>query len=239
MATEAGWEPRRPIVIWGAGSTKLSRATVGRSTLDWERKLLNVSLDAFAWSSRTLEKATKRFGRRRPDDDGYSLDICVRLTKAPPTANPTYEHIFRLRAFANLQGETTASKIMDRVYGATELGCAYRTEPALFEMEEGYSVYNLNGQDVTLTEEQRRAVDLGTKNLTPTPVDMNRILMSLDEEFEAELTDEEKALCLKFETGRSILERYIENPDLALDMSEEDKEEYAIAERNVSNTVRE
>ncbi|KAL6730202.1 hypothetical protein Aduo_001190 [Ancylostoma duodenale] len=199
---------------------------------------------------------------------------------------------------------------MDRIYGATELGCPYRTEPALYEMEEGESVYNLDGQDVTLSEEQRKAVDLGTstlpivgiqaafgtgktvvgaiiaarrahagkrvvmmastnaavaqftqtllsltayrhlnvlrfvsdaaaqENLTPTPVDMNQILMSLGDEFDAELIEEEKALCRKFKAGRSVLERYIENPDLALDMSEEDKEEYAIAERNVSTTAK-
>ncbi|KAL6730199.1 hypothetical protein Aduo_001189 [Ancylostoma duodenale] len=89
MASEAGWEPRRPVVIWVSGALNLSRATVRRSTLDWGRKLLHVTVDAFAWSSRTLEKATKNFGRPRADDDGYSIDICVRLTKAPPTANPT------------------------------------------------------------------------------------------------------------------------------------------------------
>ncbi|KAL6739308.1 hypothetical protein Aduo_012779 [Ancylostoma duodenale] len=54
------------------------------------------------------------------------------------------------------------------------------------------------------------------ENLTPTPVDMNQIPMSLGDEFDAEPTDDEKALCSKFKAGRSILERYIENPDLAL-----------------------
>ncbi|KAL6723626.1 hypothetical protein Aduo_018609 [Ancylostoma duodenale] len=144
-------------------------------------------------------------------------------------------------------------------------------------MEEDESVYNLNGQDVTLSEEQREAVDFAASTLpvvgiqaafgtgktvvgaiiaagrssadyiivdriptpvlrfvsdaaeqengTPTPVDMNRILMTLGEEFDAELTDEEKALCRKFKAGRTILERHIENPDLALDMLEEDKED--------------
>ncbi|KIH58535.1 hypothetical protein ANCDUO_11258 [Ancylostoma duodenale] len=75
------------------------------------------------------------------------------------------------------------------------------------------------------------------ENLTPTPVDMNQILMSLGDEFDAELTDDEKALCRKFKAGRSVRERYIEKPDLALDMSEEDKEELSIAERNVPNMV--
>ncbi|KAL6735564.1 hypothetical protein Aduo_005992 [Ancylostoma duodenale] len=87
--------------------------------LDWGRKLLHVTLDA---SSRTLEKATKRFGRQRVEDDG-----------------------------------------------ATALGCPYRTEPALFEMEEGEWVYNLNGQDVTQSEEQRKAIDLGTASVPPLP----------------------------------------------------------------------
>ncbi|KIH58534.1 hypothetical protein ANCDUO_11257 [Ancylostoma duodenale] len=63
MATEAVWELRRPVVIWVAGALNLLRATMRRPTLDWGCNLLHVSLDAFAWSSRTLEKATKRFGR--------------------------------------------------------------------------------------------------------------------------------------------------------------------------------
>ncbi|EPB65296.1 hypothetical protein ANCCEY_15641, partial [Ancylostoma ceylanicum] len=64
------------------------------------------------------------------------------------------------------------------------------------------------------------------------------VLMSLRDEFDEQLSDEERALCDKFTTGRTILERYIENPDLAVDMSEEDKDEYALAERNVSKTVK-
>ncbi|EPB76492.1 hypothetical protein ANCCEY_04392 [Ancylostoma ceylanicum] len=199
---------------------------------------------------------------------------------------------------------------MDRLYGAAPLGCSNHDEPVLFEIAEGELVYNINEQDVTLSEEQRKAVDLGTsslpivgiqaafgtgktvvgsiiavrqaaagksvivtastnaavaqftqtilsltayrhlrvlrfvsdtaaqENLTPTPVDMNRILMSLRDEFDEQLSDEERALCDKFTTGRTILERYIENPDLAVDMSEEDKDEYALAERNVSKTVK-
>ncbi|KAL6724418.1 hypothetical protein Aduo_019309 [Ancylostoma duodenale] len=130
-------------------------------------------------------------------------------------------------------------------------------------------MYKINGQNVTLSKEQRKAVVLDTgnlaivgiqaafwtgntvvgvtiaarranaaaqENLTPIPVDINRILIYLGEKFNAQLSNEEKVLCNKFVAEQSILERYIENPDLALDM-EEDKDEYALAERNVSNTV--
>ncbi|EYC01267.1 hypothetical protein Y032_0108g12 [Ancylostoma ceylanicum] len=44
--------------------------------------------------------------------------------------------------------------------------------------------------------------------------------------------------CRKFTAGRIILEKYIENPDLTINMSKEDKEEYVPVERNVSNIVR-
>ncbi|KIH60964.1 hypothetical protein ANCDUO_08772 [Ancylostoma duodenale] len=275
MATEAGWEPRRIVVIWVAEALNLSLAS--------GRKLLHVTLVAFAWSSRTLEKATKRLGRQRAEYDGHSLDICIHLSKAPPTANPTYEHVSRLRAFANLQGETAASKIMDRVYGTTA-GISL-PNGARFVRDGGRRI---GIQAQRLGQEQRNAVDLGTgtlpivdiqaafgagetvvgaiiaarrasdgkrvvmmastnaavaqfaqtllsltafrhlhvlrfvydaaaqENLTPTPVDMNQIPMSLGDEFDAEPTDDEKALCSKFKAGRSILERYIENPDLAL-----------------------
>ncbi|KIH52974.1 hypothetical protein ANCDUO_16912 [Ancylostoma duodenale] len=143
-------------------------------------------------------------------------------------------------------------------------------------MEEGEWVYNLNGQDVTQSEEQRKAVDLGTGTLPNhkcggCPVRTDSIIahsVSTSEcsafclrrsgarephadpsghesnshvsgrPIRRRARDDEKALCRKFKAGRSVLERYIVNPDLTLDMSEEDKEEYAIAKRNVSNTVK-
>ncbi|EYC10933.1 hypothetical protein Y032_0053g2377 [Ancylostoma ceylanicum] len=74
-------------------------------------------------------------------------------------------------------------------------------------------------------------------NLTPTPLDMNKILMSLDEEFDEQLTNDKRELCDRFTAGRTILEQCIKNPDLAVDMSEDHKEGYALAERNISRTV--
>ncbi|RCN48169.1 hypothetical protein ANCCAN_05714 [Ancylostoma caninum] len=86
-------------------------------------------------------------------------------------------------------------------------------------------------------EEKRKAVDLGTSTLT---------IVGIQAAFETAKTvvgaiiavrrasaNEEKALCSNFSAGWST---FIRNLDLA--MSEEDKEEHALAERNVFNTVR-
>ncbi|KIH46578.1 hypothetical protein ANCDUO_23368, partial [Ancylostoma duodenale] len=73
--------------------------------------------------------------------------------------------ITRIRALTNLLGETRASRIVDRVHGATQPGCDNWSEPALFEIKEGESMYKINGQNVTLSKEQRKAVVLDTGNL--------------------------------------------------------------------------
>ncbi|KAK6760823.1 hypothetical protein RB195_022041 [Necator americanus] len=75
------------------------------------------------------------------------------------------------------------------------------------------------------------------ENLTPTPVDLNKILMSLGETYAEVLSDAERSVCDSFAAWRRVLEEYINDPELALHMTEEDKEEYAVAERHVSRTL--
>ncbi|KAK6739489.1 hypothetical protein RB195_008149 [Necator americanus] len=75
------------------------------------------------------------------------------------------------------------------------------------------------------------------ENLTTTSVDLNRILMSLGETYAEVLSDAERSMCDRFTAGRRVLEQYINDPELALHMTEEDKEEYAVAERHVSRTL--
>ncbi|KAK6760787.1 hypothetical protein RB195_022018 [Necator americanus] len=75
------------------------------------------------------------------------------------------------------------------------------------------------------------------ENLTPTPVDLNKILMSLGETYAEVLSDAERSVCDRFAAGRRVLEQYINDPEHALHMTEEDKEEYAVAERHVSRTL--
>ncbi|KAK6764888.1 hypothetical protein RB195_024997 [Necator americanus] len=75
------------------------------------------------------------------------------------------------------------------------------------------------------------------ENLTPTPVDLNKILMSLGETYAEVLSDAERSVCDRFPAGRRVLEEYINDPKLALHMTEEDKEEYTVAERHFSRTL--
>ncbi|RCN47886.1 hypothetical protein ANCCAN_06080 [Ancylostoma caninum] len=63
---------------------------------------------------------------------------------------------------------------------------------------------------------------------------MNKILMSLHETYTNRLSAEVKEVCNNSIVGRRILERYMENPELALYLTDEENEEYAIAERTFS-----
>ncbi|KAK6733231.1 hypothetical protein RB195_017157 [Necator americanus] len=75
------------------------------------------------------------------------------------------------------------------------------------------------------------------ENLTPTPVDLNKILISLGETYADVFSDAESSVCDRFTVGRRVLEEYINNPELALHMTEEDKDKYALAERHVSRAL--
>ncbi|RCN41267.1 hypothetical protein ANCCAN_12778 [Ancylostoma caninum] len=96
MPVEAGWTKRR--------------STMGR----WYA-LCQASANAYGWSSNPLEEDIKARGRLM--EEGYLLDICVRLTKAPAAANPIYENISRMQLFENIQSDSTASSILNHVFG--------------------------------------------------------------------------------------------------------------------------
>ncbi|KIH47811.1 hypothetical protein ANCDUO_22124, partial [Ancylostoma duodenale] len=214
-----------------------------------------------------------------------------------------------MQLFENIQSDSTASSILNHVYGAATLGCPNRDEPQLMRDVEPRIDVLVNNNIVTFSAEQRKAVALGTsqfpiaaiqaafgtgktlvgafiaaqladdgdivlvtastnaavaqfaqtiltlsayqhlrvlryvsdmavqENTAPTSVDMNKILISLHETYTNRLSPEAMEVCNKFTIGRRILERYIENPELALYLTDEEKEEYAIAERNVSRTL--
>ncbi|KAK6756803.1 hypothetical protein RB195_014931 [Necator americanus] len=72
------------------------------------------------------------------------------------------------------------------------------------------------------------------ENHMPTPVYLNKILLSLGETYTDVLSDAERSVCDRFTALRRVLEEHINDPELALHMTEEDKEEYAVAERHVS-----
>ncbi|EPB71704.1 hypothetical protein ANCCEY_09199 [Ancylostoma ceylanicum] len=307
MPVEAGWTKRRPVVLWVVGTHSVKRALVRHVEPLAEREALEVTLDAYGWSSNPLEEDIKKRGRLMKD--GYLLDICVRLTKAPAAANSIYENISRMQVFENLETDSTASAILSHVYGAAPLGCPNRDEPQpMTDVEPRVDVL-VNDNIVTFSAEHWKAVALGSsgfpiaaiqaafgtgktlvgaviaaqlvdrdeivlvtastnaavaqfaqtilslsayrhlrvlryvsdaavlENMAPTSGDMNKILISVHDTYTNRLSPEAMDLCNKFTIGRRILERYIENPDLALYLTDEEKEEYAIAERNVSRTL--
>ncbi|CAJ0610543.1 unnamed protein product [Cylicocyclus nassatus] len=74
-------------------------------------------------------------------------------------------------------------------------------------------------------------------NTNPTPVDLNTLLANLEAEHGGQMTEEEITLCRDYRDGRRVIERYLQDPDQVLQMTEEDKEEYLLSERFVSRNL--
>nr|CDJ87113.1 unnamed protein product [Haemonchus contortus] len=77
-----------------------------------------------------------------------------------------------------------------------------------------------------------------SSNLTPTAVDLNKVLKGLGAAFGHLLDAEDREACQRFTQCRQLLEDYLENPDRVPEMSDDDKEEYEIAEQFVSQTIK-
>ncbi|XGW20354.1 hypothetical protein V3C99_003843 [Haemonchus contortus] len=75
-------------------------------------------------------------------------------------------------------------------------------------------------------------------NQTPTSVDLGKILRTLGDDYEEQLSHEDLHTCHEFQEYREIIENYLDHPELIPNMSDEDKEEYEIAERYVSQTLK-
>ncbi|XGW33676.1 hypothetical protein V3C99_017807 [Haemonchus contortus] len=75
-------------------------------------------------------------------------------------------------------------------------------------------------------------------NLTPTPVDLSKVLKSLGSEFKDQLSEEDLEKCELFKGYRDIIESYMEHPEAIPNMTDDQKDEYEIAEQYVSRTLK-
>ncbi|XGW24299.1 hypothetical protein V3C99_006024 [Haemonchus contortus] len=75
-------------------------------------------------------------------------------------------------------------------------------------------------------------------NLTPTPVDLSKVLKSLRSDFKDQLSEEDLEKCELFKGYREIIESYIEYPEAIPNMTDDQKDEYEIAEQYVSRTLK-
>ncbi|KHJ97536.1 integrase core domain protein, partial [Oesophagostomum dentatum] len=306
MPTEAGWAAHRPIALWVAGSPNLIHAKVHHVDARTHDKALNITIQAYPWSHATLLRYIHRFARNL--DTTPFVDICVQLSRPPPTANPAYECVSRMPIYAQLSSSSMASTIVDTVYGRTALGCVNQNEASPFTPLTGDYTCIFRGRKLTLTDDQRDAVALGLSNLpivaiqaafgtgktmvgaltavtlvfshhtcvvvtattnaavaqftetvlsldgadqlaivryvsdtataennTPTSVDLNVVLKNLGDNFRDRLDEDELNMCRDFKSGREVLEEYLNHPDKTLEMSEDEKEEYFISEKYVSD----
>ncbi|VDO20674.1 unnamed protein product [Haemonchus placei] len=100
MASEAGWAPGRHVVLWVVGSPSLVWAKVVTLVNFSDRKLLNLTLEAFPWANTAFLRAIRQNGR---DSDGSRVfDACIRLSRPNVAANPIYDLVSRLDIFAGL-----------------------------------------------------------------------------------------------------------------------------------------
>uniref|UniRef100_W6NE84 Uncharacterized protein n=1 Tax=Haemonchus contortus TaxID=6289 RepID=W6NE84_HAECO len=75
-------------------------------------------------------------------------------------------------------------------------------------------------------------------NLTPTPVDLSKVLKSLGSDFKDQLSEEDLEKCELFKGCREIIENYTEHPEAIPNMTDDQKDEYEIAEQYVSRTLK-
>nr|CDJ91015.1 Dsec\GM13241-PA [Haemonchus contortus] len=71
-----------------------------------------------------------------------------------------------------------------------------------------------------------------------TPVDLHVILKRLPEDYGDHLSPAALATCLKYKRGRELLERFMFNRDLVLELSDAERDEYRLAERDISDLTR-
>uniref|UniRef100_A0A7I4YL56 AAA_12 domain-containing protein n=1 Tax=Haemonchus contortus TaxID=6289 RepID=A0A7I4YL56_HAECO len=75
-------------------------------------------------------------------------------------------------------------------------------------------------------------------NRTPTDADLGKILKTLGDTFYDQLDFDERVICTDFRDHRQLLEDYLAHPERVPEMSDDEKEQYEIAEEYVSATLR-
>ncbi|CAJ0605509.1 unnamed protein product [Cylicocyclus nassatus] len=74
-------------------------------------------------------------------------------------------------------------------------------------------------------------------NAPTIPVDLNNVLKRLEQDCDEEMNMDEQDLCRNYRLGRERIGQYLEDPDLIFQMTEDEKKDYIISERFVSNNV--
>ncbi|KAK6032051.1 hypothetical protein OSTOST_01785, partial [Ostertagia ostertagi] len=86
------------------------------------QKALDVVLQAFPWSHRSLQRVLREFGR---DQDGARvISICFRLGTSTTAANPVYDLVSRVQIFENLTPDTTGDRVVNILYANQSFGAS-------------------------------------------------------------------------------------------------------------------
>ncbi|VDO52415.1 unnamed protein product [Haemonchus placei] len=71
-----------------------------------------------------------------------------------------------------------------------------------------------------------------------TPIHLHTILKQLPENYADALSPESLETCLKYKRGRELLERFMFYHDLAVELSKAERDEYRLAERDISDLTK-
>ncbi|EPB73009.1 hypothetical protein ANCCEY_07900 [Ancylostoma ceylanicum] len=159
MSSPSGWTVHRSVGIWMMGSWRFSRGEVEEVSHLPETRELRVSVAATAKSHDTIIDDIDEVGREIGGN--VLLDLCVKLGRAAVNANPAFETISRMHLTPSFGTASTASVVMNTVYGLTPLGCRQADEPTFDGDDEDIRTIMINRRLIAVTDDQQQALALG------------------------------------------------------------------------------
>ncbi|CAJ0605849.1 unnamed protein product [Cylicocyclus nassatus] len=183
------------------------------------------------------EKEPALFG---PIDEGYTCSLKGREIVLTEDQHKALALAFSDLPIAAIQAAFGTGKT---VVGALAAALIARKTPVLVTASTNAAVAQFAETLLSLDNQNHLAVvrylsdTAAAENNSPTSADLGELLKELGTRYAEQLTADELDLCSAFQSGREVLERYLDDPDLVFRMTEEDREEYFISERFVSRNV--
>ncbi|WKY00310.1 hypothetical protein Q1695_014845 [Nippostrongylus brasiliensis] len=238
MSSECGWNTRRNVYLWIVGSRSLVRATV--------QLFNNFSFSPDARAATVLN--TVYGNHRSPIDsvDPSSEPEFITVATKPLQLWPNQMRVLQLGAldlpvFA-IQAAFGTGKT---VIGALLAARIFSTQCSTVVVTTTTNTAVAQFTDTLLKLDEYKNLDVlrfvcdsalieGTPS---TPVDIHTILKRLATDFGHQMSAGDIHFCRKYKRGLEVLEKYLFDPDRALCSSEAEREEYRMAEREVSDVT--
>ncbi|RCN36664.1 hypothetical protein ANCCAN_17446 [Ancylostoma caninum] len=228
---------QRLFVIWIVGASKLSYAKIRPLEVHPQDKALNVSVEAYTWSHGTISSCVENHGRYIEGAAFVDVCVClnrgsslvnpvyesiVRMNiyknlSANRTASAVVDTVYGrtprgcndkgdLTRFTSWRGEHACSisgcvvNLTHGQYDAVPFGV---TQLRVVAIQVAFGTVETVKWNLAIV----RYVSAATKNLTPTPVELNEILNNCSDDFSEKIENREDIeLCQEFNEGREYLE---------------------------------